>query len=73
MAELVDAHDSKSCWGDLVRVRFPLAAQQKTDHKFGLFFICCIFYFAFLNLTVNTGSYSTLFSSIILTGSPLVN
>ncbi len=27
VAELVDAHDSNSCGGDSVRVRFPLAAQ----------------------------------------------
>ena len=39
MAELVDAHDSKSCWGNLVRVRFPLAAQIKTDRGSSLFFI----------------------------------
>ena len=29
VAELVDAHDSNSCGGDSVRVRFPLAAQKR--------------------------------------------
>jgi hypothetical protein len=38
VAELADAHDSKSCWSNLVRVRFPPSAHtsihmtpQKTD------------------------------------------
>lgn len=29
MAELVDAHDSKSCGGDSMRVQVPLAVQKK--------------------------------------------
>ena len=45
MAELVDAHDSKSCEGDLLGVRFSLPAPQK-PHICGAF---CFLLVAFSN------------------------
>lgn len=46
MAELVDAHDSNSCKRNLVRVRFPLAAQTRKRKPQWFSFFC--FALAFL-------------------------